>query len=117
MSKKYEDMIKDLSPELQEKVKESKNFDELSKFLADNDIEMPDEVLELVSGGGCGGCSHDKRTQLEIKPPYFRGEFAWIKRQCDKCGAILYYCRWNDYALERELTKEQYDVMYNPYKH
>ena len=53
MNEKYEKYIKDLSPELQEKARACKTTEELNAFLAENDLEMPQEVLEMVAGGGC----------------------------------------------------------------
>lgn len=48
--------IKDLSPELQEKARACKNMRELSDFIEENDLELPDEALEMVSGGLFGIC-------------------------------------------------------------
>ena len=53
MIENFEKYIKDLSPELQEKARECKTKEELNAFIAENEIELPDEALELVSGG-CG---------------------------------------------------------------
>lgn len=112
-----DDSIKDLSPELQKKAKECKSVEEAMALAAENDIEVSNDVLEQISGGGCGSCSHPSCTKIESKPPDFLAvEFLWIKRKCDKCGKTLYYIRWLDYNMERELSKEQYDAYYNPYK-
>ena len=53
MNEKFEKYIKDLSPELQEKARACKTKEELDAFIAENDLEMPEEVLEMVAGGGC----------------------------------------------------------------
>ena len=48
---KEEDLKKysiDLSPELQEKARQCKTMEELQKFFAENDIELPEEVLDAV---------------------------------------------------------------------
>ncbi|MBO6141308.1 MAG: hypothetical protein J6O40_05875 [Ruminococcus sp.] len=52
MNEKFEKYIKDLSPELQEKARQCKTTEELNAFLAVNDLELPEEALEMVSGGG-----------------------------------------------------------------
>ena len=52
MNENLEKYFKDLSPELQEKARECKNMEELNAFLAENEIELPEDALEMVSGGG-----------------------------------------------------------------
>ncbi|MBO6140608.1 MAG: hypothetical protein J6O40_02345 [Ruminococcus sp.] len=54
MNEKLEKMINDLPIELQEKAKQCKSLEELNDFLADNEIELPEDALDSVSGGGCG---------------------------------------------------------------
>lgn len=51
-----ENYIKDLSPELQEKARACKTKEELNAFVTENDLELPDEALEMVSGGMFGIC-------------------------------------------------------------
>ncbi|MBO6141315.1 MAG: hypothetical protein J6O40_05910 [Ruminococcus sp.] len=53
MNEKFEKYLKDLSPELQEKARECKTKEELNAFIAENEIELPEEALEMVAGGGC----------------------------------------------------------------
>ena len=65
MNEKLEKYIKDLSPELQEKARQCKTKEELNAFITENNLELPEEALELVSGG-CG-------TPLK----------------CDRCGAVM----------------------------
>lgn len=43
--------IKDLSPELMEKAGQCKTIEEMKEFIAENDAELSEEALELVSGG------------------------------------------------------------------
>ena len=53
---KEEDMekyISNLSPELQEKARACKSIDELKELISENDIELSEDILEAVSGGGC----------------------------------------------------------------
>ena len=56
MSDKLNEMIKDLSPELQEKARACKTMEEFNEFAADNDLELSDDALETIAGGGaCSG--------------------------------------------------------------
>ena len=52
MNEKLEEYIKELSPELQEKARQCKTMKELNEFIADNGLEIPDELLDTVAGGG-----------------------------------------------------------------
>ena len=55
-----EEYIKDLTPEQQEKARACKTKEELNAFIAENEIELDDEVLAAVSGGSiCGTGSED----------------------------------------------------------
>ena len=53
MNVRLEKYIKDLSPELQEKARQCKTKEELNAFITENNLELPEEVLEMVAGGGC----------------------------------------------------------------
>ena len=113
MNEKYKDYLKDLPPELQEKAKDIKTNEELLEFLSDNDVELPEDALEAVSGGnGCDGesapCAHTSVSKLEsfegpdLLPPGVWGEY--YSAQCNGCGAILYYFGYG------QRSKEQYDM-------
>ena len=91
MNEKYSEYLKDLPPELQEKAKNIKTRDELNEFLSDNDIELPENVLEAVSGGeGCftfggpdacpKGGDHEW-TKLQVLASGITARF-----RCTKCG-------------------------------
>ena len=91
MNEKFNDCIKELSPELQEKAKGIKSNEELNDFLAENDIELPEDVLESVSGGeGCftfggpdacpKGGDHEW-TKLQVLESGITARF-----RCTKCG-------------------------------
>ena len=69
MTEQLEQYIKDLPPELQEKAKEIKTKDELMEFLADNELELPEDALEMVSGG-CGTKKTDPIDTPIIVNPY-----------------------------------------------
>ena len=47
----FEEYIKDLSPELQEKARACKTKDELMQLVADKNLEIPMDALEGVAGG------------------------------------------------------------------
>ena len=42
-----------LSPELAEKARQCRSNSELLELAAENDVELPDDVLENVAGGNC----------------------------------------------------------------
>ena len=60
MNEKIKAFIGGLSPELREKAENIKTQEELNEFLAENDIELPEEALESVSGGCEEQNSHEK---------------------------------------------------------
>jgi hypothetical protein len=45
--------LEDLSPELREKMRACETPDQLIKLVKDEDIELTDEQIEEISGGGC----------------------------------------------------------------
>ncbi|MBQ8966924.1 hypothetical protein [Ruminococcus sp.] len=59
-----EKYIKDLPAELQEKARQCRDMRELNELIADNDIELSEDVLEAVSGGlfGCNVSSKGAET-------------------------------------------------------
>ena len=71
MNEKFEKYIEDLSPEMQEKARACKTPEELNAFIAENDIEIPEEALDMVSGG----CN----TVKEAKPIL----------KCNYCNSVL----------------------------
>ncbi|SEK82176.1 hypothetical protein SAMN02910353_01354 [Ruminococcus sp. YRD2003] len=70
MKADIEKYIGGLDPVLQGKARQCKTKEELSAFIADNDLELPEDALELVSGG-CGTSTPKK--------PY-----------CKYCGTAVY---------------------------
>ena len=74
MNEKINALLSGLSPELQEKAKDIKTREELTAFLSENDIELPEDALGAVSGG----CVGDD----EIYP-----------NACPDCGGDLEYVR------------------------
>ena len=79
MNEKINAFLKDLPPELQEKAKDIKTQEELNEFLSENDIELPEDALEAVSGG----CS--------VENEYEPGEI--FPNACPDCGGDLEYVR------------------------
>ena len=77
MNEKFSEYLKDLPPELQEKAKDIKTNEELMEFLSDNDVEIPEDALENVSGG----CT--------VPNEYNPG--AVLDEPCPDCGARLVY--------------------------
>ncbi|GEM_PF-528644 len=100
--------IKDLPPELQEKAKACKNYDEMIKLAQEDNIELPDEVLDMVSGGMfiCDNifaeqaapkgmvCPKCKSTKVKLKPSdtVSKASSSFIpyeKYKCESCGTML----------------------------
>ena len=52
MNANFEKYIEGLSPELQEKARACKTPEEINEFIDDNDLELDESALEMVSGGG-----------------------------------------------------------------
>ena len=79
MANDFEEYIKDLSPELQEKARQCKTKEELNALLAENEVELSEDALSAVAGG-CSS-SEDGPT-------------------CEKCGAkkkwksLREWCGW-----------------------
>ncbi|MBR1751165.1 MAG: hypothetical protein IJ740_09870 [Ruminococcus sp.] len=96
MNENFEKYIKDLSPELQEKARACKTKEELNAFIAENDLELPEDALEMVAGG-CGTCSH---TNAPVETVSFWGKNITYeglalseieKSKCTKCGGNIAY--------------------------
>ena len=91
MNEKFNDCIKELSPELQGKAKGIKSREELNEFLSDNDVELPEDVLEAVSGGescftfggpdACPKGGYHEWTKFEVLESGITARF-----RCTKCG-------------------------------
>ena len=83
MNEKFEKYIKDLSPELQEKARQCKTKEELDAFIAENEIELPEDALEMVSGGFCtGDCPKGGKHDWDVYTSY---------KECKKCGETRYF--------------------------
>jgi len=98
MNEKFEKYIEGLSPEMQEKARECKTVEELNEFIADNDLEIPEDALEMVSGG-CGG--HECNVDSVVETYKFASPFPIIKgiecamvtmRACSECGNAKFFC-------------------------
>ena len=93
MNGSIEKYLSDLPPELREKAKGIKSREELNEFLSENDVELPEDVLESVSGGTF--CNDFKFGGPDACP---KGDFhVWTKVEviengitarfrCTKCG-------------------------------
>ena len=84
MIEEFEKYVKELPEELQKKARQCKTVEELNKFVAENRIELPNEALEMVSGG-CGSSSRKCKYcgSTNIKSNY-EG-----KAYCGDCGRLL----------------------------
>ena len=115
MNEKYSEYLKDLPPELQEKAKDIKTREELTAFLSDNDVELPEDALEAVSGGcDSGPCCHDHPAEEET----FEGNnvenhsWGYFRRiYCSSCNSKVYQFRMGNglYSAFYDISKETYD--------
>ena len=118
MNEKFEKYIKDLSPELQEKARACKTNNELLELAADEDMELPEDALEMVAGG-CGGheCNVDRvlETYKFAYPfPIIKGiECAMVtKRACSECGNVKFFaceCFTFGQGAQAELSQAEYN--------
>ena len=88
MNEKFEEYIKDLSPELQEKARACKTKNELLELAADEDMEIPMDALEGVAGG-CGdeqlSCPYCGSTDISSEPVNGHG----TRLFCRKCEMTI----------------------------
>ena len=117
MNEKFSEYLKNLPPELQEKARDINTQEELLEFLSDNDVELPEDALEAVSGGsGCdsGECEHKSVSEQESfdalnveinRWGYFRRVY------CPFCGSTMYQFRRGDGANYdySDISRETYD--------
>ena len=83
--------IKDLSPEQQEKVKACNSIDELIALADSEGVDLTDEQLNQVAGGGWTRTTCCSQCKSENIAP--TGEFDLQKGtvyKCNDCGAISY---------------------------
>ena len=115
MNEKFKDYLKDLPPELQEKAKDIKTREELTAFLSDNDVELPEDALEAVSGG-CDSevCKHEYADAQETFEGHNVENHRWgyfRRAYCDSCNSTVYQFRQGQglYSTFYEISKETYD--------
>ena len=95
-----ENFIKSLSPELQAKARACKSNAELAQFAAENDLEIPTDALEFVSGG-CGD-SNKKNVEVCNKccttlsgVPSGLPKPSGSCKYCSKCKKVLISADWH----------------------
>ena len=93
MNKELEKLLSELSPELQQKARECKTQEELNDLIADNDLELPDEVLDMVAGGA--GCNKGTPYCMIHKIPlrvesYANREYVGVDYYCTECKGYLH---------------------------
>jgi hypothetical protein len=86
MNEKFEKYIEGLDPELQEKARACNSLEEVMELAAENDIELPEDALEAVSGG-CG-----TESKPEIKYPYHKICGKRLENVFERGGGIKYKC-------------------------
>ena len=81
-----EELLKGLTEEQIEKVQKCKNLDEIMDLAKSEGIELTDEQLSVVSGGGC--------RNVEFCPSCGSDNICLASnRTGSDCGKTLYYCR------------------------
>ena len=78
--------IETLPSELREEAKKCKTAKELSEFIQKNDIELPDEILQHVSGGVGSG---NKRLAVCKKHKTICVNSGYSLFRCSHCGRNL----------------------------
>ena len=84
------ELLKGLSEEQIAKVKSCKNQDELLKVAREEGVELSEEQLSAVSGGGCFStnkcpkCGSDEYHKFEVQEKIDKRVFY----KCDKCGEM-----------------------------
>lgn len=80
-----EELLKGLTEEQIAKVKQCKSPEEILKLAKQEGVELNEEQLEAVSGGGCGDikCKHCGSTKVHA----YEYSFQYY---CDDCGATFY---------------------------
>ena len=112
MNEKFEEYIKDLSPELQQKARQCKTKDELLQLAAENGLEIPEDALEAVAGGCftsktetwvCNACNSSMREEESGYPrvnapsdgKMHEGMYYTMFKFCPVCKKNYEYC--NEY--------------------
>ena len=114
MNENFEKYIEGLSPELQEKARACNSLEEVMELAAENDIELPEDALEAVSGGCGGGHSHSGNTEVyELRDLniQFRGnKIEYLKGfRCTGCSYKWFYVKLvNDYK-EIEISEAEFE--------
>ena len=86
-----EELLKGLTEEQIAKVKACKSQEEVLKVAKEEGVELTDEQLEVVSGGGscssrrytCDRCGSDLTSRFEYGTGKHEG---WHHVRCNKCG-------------------------------
>jgi len=86
----FEKFIGELPPELQEKARQCRNGEELNRLLAENDVELSEDALEMAAGG----------LGLDDFLEGFLGDPSDLEYFCPECGQkLLLYDWWHNYGV------------------
>ncbi len=89
-----EELLKGLTEEQIKKVEACKSSDEILALAKTEGVQLSDEQLEAVSGGGCGGgdkCPQCGSKDITIDTMENKGSGGKVyTRKCRKCGH-----KWN----------------------
>lgn len=96
----FEDYIKDLSPELQEKARACGSMEELLALAKEEKVPLHDEALAAIAGGddvdsgACDGpekCPKCGHKQKPYRNEDIGGGYVCSHYKCDVCGYKWYY--------------------------
>ena len=83
------ELLKGLTKEQIAKVKACKNQEEMLKLAREEGVELSDEQLLAVSGGGCFSTAKCGKCGGELEEIYIPGRDS-VKIKCKKCGNVFY---------------------------
>ena len=88
------ELLKGLSEEQIKKVEACKSSDEILALARAEGVELNDEQLQAVSGGGCTDlvpkCDECGSKSAEFIKDVERDGSIYVKYRCKKCGNIFY---------------------------
>lgn len=114
MNENFEKYIEGLSPELQEKARACNSLEEVMELAAENNIELPEDALEAVSGGCGGGHSHSGNTEvyelLDLNIQFRGNKIEYLKGfRCTGCSYKWFSVKLvNDYN-EIGISEEEFE--------
>lgn len=89
MEKAMKGIYENLTDEQKEKANACKTSDELMKLAGEWGIELPDDALEAVAGGGCGGGQKYPRHHYDWSCEH-QQDYGWDSMSQGECTMCIY---------------------------